>query len=79
MRVSSARLPISEVNIEVAMPSVSTMAKPRIGPVPNTHSTTPAISVVMLESAIAEKAFSKPARIAACGDTPLRISSRMRS
>ena len=63
MSVSSARLPMSEVNIEVTMPSVSTTAKPRIGPVPNTHSTTPAMSVVMFESAIAENAFSKPARI----------------
>ncbi len=61
------------------MPSVRTTANPRMGPVPKIHSTTPAMSVVMFESAIAENAFSKPARIAACGETPLRISSRIRS
>ena len=70
---------MSAVNIEVRMPSDSTTAKPRIGPVPNTHSTTPAMSVVTFESAMAENAFSKPALIAACGETPLRNSSRMRS
>ena len=32
MSESSARLPMSAVNIEVPMPSVSTTAKPRIGP-----------------------------------------------
>ena len=35
--------------------------------------------VVTFESRMAEKAFSNPALIAACGDTPLRNSSRMRS
>ncbi len=75
----TARLPISAVNMEVAMPRVRTIAKPRMGPTPKIQSTTPAIRVVMFESAIAEKAFSKPARIAAWGVTPLRISSRMRS
>jgi len=74
-----ARLPISEVNIDVAMPSTSTTAKPRTAPAPNNHSTTPAIAAVMLESTIAERARSKPAEIAARGDTPLRSSSRMRS
>ena len=73
MSVRRARLPIKDVNIEVAMPSVSTTANPRMGPVPNTQSTTPAIKVVIFESAIAENAFSKPARMAACGETPLRI------
>ena len=79
MSVTSARLPISEVNIEVTMPRVSTTAKPRIAPVPKIHSTSPAIAVVTLESAMAENAFSKPARIAAYGETPLRSSSRIRS
>ena len=55
--VSSARLPMREVNIEVAMPRVSTTANPRIGPVPKTHSTIPAMNAVMFESAIAENAF----------------------
>ena len=52
---------MSAVNIEVAIPSDSTTAKPRIAPVPNTHSTMPAIRVVTFESAIRagyEKAFS---------------------
>ena len=40
------------------MPSDSTTAKPRTGPVPNMNSTMPAISVVMFESTIAEKARS---------------------
>ena len=35
---------MSAVNIDVAMPSDSTTAKPRIGPVPKAQSTTPAIS-----------------------------------
>ena len=61
------------------MPSDSTTAKPRIGPVPKTQSTMPAISVVMFESAMAEKALSKPLAMAICGVTPLRSSSRMRS
>ena len=79
MSVMSARLPMREVNMEVAMPRVSTMAKPRMGPVPNTQSTTPAIRVVMLESAMAENAFSNPRRMADCGETPARSYSRMRS
>ncbi len=61
------------------MPSESTTAKPRTGPVPNVNSTTPAIRVVRFASAIAENAFSKPALIAAYGLMPLRNSSRMRS
>jgi hypothetical protein len=55
--VSSARLPMSAVNIDVMMPSVSTTAKPRIGPVPKIHSTMPAMIVVTFESAMAENAF----------------------
>ena len=72
-------MPMSAVNMDVRMPSDSTMANPLMAPVPNTNSTTPAMKVVTLESAMAEKAFSKPALMAACGDTPLRNSSRMRS
>ena len=79
MTWTNARLPISEVNIEVAIPITSTTAKPRTAPAPNSHSTTPAMSAVTLESAIAENARSKPAVIAARGETPLRSSSRMRS
>ena len=76
---TNARLPISDVNIEVAMPMTKTTANPRTAPAPNSHSTMPAINAVTLESAIAENARSKPAVIAARGDTPLRSSSRMRS
>ena len=61
------------------MPSTSTTAKPRTAPAPNSHSTRPAISAVTFESAIAENARSKPAVMAARGETPLRSSSRMRS
>src|SRR5262249_29593367 len=78
MSVSSARLPMSEVNMEVAIPSISTTAKPLIGPLPSVQSTTPAIRVVTFESKIAEKALSKPARIAAWGVPLLRTASRMR-
>ena len=51
----SARLPSSAVNIDVMMPRLSTTANPLTGPVPNTNSTTPAMSVVMLPSKIDEK------------------------
>ena len=61
----SARLPMIAVNIEVRMPMHSVTAKPRTGPVPKVKSTMPAISVVMLESAMAENALSNPALIAA--------------
>ena len=79
MICTSERVPIKAVNMEVAMPSTSTTAKPRMAPEPNDHSTMPAIKAVTLESAIAENARSNPALIAARGETPLRSSSRMRS
>ena len=72
-------LPITAVNIEVAIPSISTTAKPRTAPAPNNHSTKPAMNAVTLESKMAENARSNPALIAARGETPLRSSSRMRS
>ena len=59
MRVTSARLPINDVNIEVMTPRVSTTAKPRTGPLPNTHSTRPAMMVVTLESAMAETGVTR--------------------
>ena len=40
------------VNIDIKMPQKRTVAKPRIGPVPNCHKTRAAISVVMLASTI---------------------------
>ena len=54
----TARVPTMAVNMEVMMPSESVTAKPRIGPVPKVNSTTAAIRVVMLASAMDEKAFS---------------------
>ena len=76
---TSARLPTTDVNSDVRMPSVITIAKLRIVPVPNANSTTPAMSVVTFESAIVANAFSKPALIADSGELPARSSSRMRS
>ncbi len=57
-RLITARVPNIAVNIEQMMPSDSVTAKPLIGPVPKLNSTTAAISVVMLASAIVENAFS---------------------
>ncbi len=79
MICTSAWLPITDVNTEVAIPSINTTAKPRTAPAPNNHSTKPAMNAVTLESAMAENARSNPAVIAARGETPLRNSSRMRS
>ena len=56
-----------------------TIAKLRIVPVPNANNTTPAISVVTLESAMVANAFSKPMLIDDSGELPARSSSRMRS
>ena len=61
MRLMTARVPMIAVNIDVTMPIPSVVANPRIGPVPKTHNTQAAMSVVMLASAIVEKAFSLPA------------------
>ena len=52
------------------MPAMSVTAKPWIGPVPNEYSTTPIRNVVMLPSAMAERAFSKPMSTAARMDLP---------
>ena len=61
------------------MPMQRVTANPRTGPEPNRNSTPPAISMVTFESAIAENALSKPALIAAQGEAPTAISSRIRS
>ena len=74
-----ARLPTSAVNIDATTPIMSVTAKPRTGPEPKTNSIAPAMNMVMFESPIAEKAFSKPALIAAQGEAPTLSSSRMRS
>ena len=46
------------VNIEVRMPIIKVIANPLIGPVPNANKTIAAIKVVMLASAIDDRAFS---------------------
>jgi len=61
------REPNRAVNNVVPIPKLNTTANPLIGPVPNKNSTKPAMKVVTLASAIAEKALSNPARIEACG------------
>ena len=44
------------VNIEITIPQNKTVAKPRIGPVPNCYRTSAAIRVVTLASTIVVKA-----------------------
>ena len=55
---SSMRVKMVAVNRWVSRPSVSEVAKPRIGPEPKPNSRTPAISVVRLESMTADSARS---------------------
>ena len=57
-RLTTERVPIIAVNIDVRMPIISVIANPLIGPVPNASNTTAAISVVILASAIDDSAFS---------------------
>ncbi len=78
-RLTTARVPMIAVNMEVMMPNDKVTAKPLIGPVPNENNTMAAIRVVMLASAMDEKAFSYPAWILACGELPFLIYSRMGS
>ena len=54
-------------------------AKPLIGPVPYSKSTTAVIMFVTFASRMVRPAFWKPAAIAARGVRPARSSSRMRS
>ena len=58
IKFATARVPMMAVNIEVMMPADKVMAKPLIGPVPNTNSTMAAIRVVIFASAMVEKALS---------------------
>ena len=51
-------MPTIAVNMEVRMPIISVLAKPLIGPVPSASNTTAAINVVILASAMEDKAFS---------------------
>ena len=55
---SSMRVKTVAVNRWVSRPSVSDVAKPRIGPEPKPNSRTPAISAVRLESMTAVSARS---------------------
>ena len=73
MICTKARLPITAVNIDVTIPSISTTAKPRTAPAPNNHSTKPAMNAVTLESAMAENARSNPAVIAARGEGNIEL------
>ena len=61
------------------MPMVSVTAKPRTAPDPSQNRTRVEISVVMLESMMVVIARLYPASMAATGDLPECISSRMRS
>ena len=67
------------LNIEVKIPKHSTTAKPFIGPEPKANNAIPAIRVVIFASNIVPNARSYPALIAACGEIPIRNSSRIRS
>ena len=79
MSVIRARLPISGVNIEVAMPSVSTTAKPRTatGAEHPQHEAGDQRRDVRVGDR--RERLVEAGRMAACGETPLRSSSRMRS
>jgi hypothetical protein len=46
------------VNIEVAIPIISVIEKPLIGPVPTANNIRPAINVVIFASKIVENALS---------------------
>ncbi|OGT84537.1 MAG: hypothetical protein A3H91_13000 [Gammaproteobacteria bacterium RIFCSPLOWO2_02_FULL_61_13] len=74
-----ARVTVMAVNIEQIMPSESVTANPLIGPVPMANRNNAEIRVVILESQMVMKARSYPAWMLACGEFPLRSSSRMRS
>ena len=52
------RVKMVALNIEVMRPSVSVVAKPRIGPEPKPNSSTPPINVVRLASTMADMARS---------------------
>jgi hypothetical protein len=60
MLLTSTRVTIIAVNIEVAIPIMSVIEKPLIGPVPTANRIMPAIKVVMFASKIVEKALSYP-------------------
>jgi hypothetical protein len=58
IRLTMARVTMIAVNMEQMIPNDSVTANPLIGPVPKLNSTIAAIKVVMLASAMVEKAFS---------------------
>src|SRR5690625_468825 len=78
-RLTNARTPMTDENIEVKMPIQCTTAKPRTGPEPKASNTMPTIKLVRFESKMVAQARSKPICMACCGLSPLRNSSRIRS
>ena len=63
------------VNKEVKIPMINVVAKPLIGPVPNTNKIKAVKPVVILASNIEDKALEKPSFTASFCDLPLAISS----
>ena len=57
MRLTSARVPTIDVNIEDNIPITSVIANPFTAPVPIVSNAMAAINVVILASEIVEKAF----------------------
>src|SRR5690625_452903 len=78
-KLTKARTPTTEENMEVKMPIQCTTAKPRTGPEPKASNTMPTIKLVRFESKMVAQARSKPICMACCGLSPLRNSSRIRS
>ena len=74
-----SRVKVNAVKMVVRMPSTRVTAKPRIGPDPRPNRTTPAISVVTLESKMVPNAMRKPVSIDPITERPSFISSRIRS
>ena len=67
------------VNNDVKIPMINVVAKPLIGPVPNTNNIKAVKPVVILASKIEDNAFAKPSLIASFCALPLASSSRIRS
>ena len=65
--------------MERTIPSASVCANPLTLPVPIRFNTKAAISVVILPSKIADKAFWNPVLMDAFTDFPAEISSRIRA
>src|SRR5690625_5583261 len=76
-RLTNARTPMTDENIEVKIPIQCTTAKPRTGPEPKASNTIPTIRLVRLESKIVAQARSKPRCMPCEGLRPLLTSSRI--